>query len=289
VRASVSLGNGALPADERRALRLLGLLEADTFAAWVAAPLLETSPERAEHLVEELVDARLLDVAGPDETGQIRYRFHDLVRVFARERALAEEPEADRRAALGRALGCWLALAEAAEQRLPDTVDRVGGGSARRWSLPPGAVRGLVADGLAWFDAERLALTAAVEQAAELDLDELAWELAASMVTYLPVRQAWDSCPRALEATLAACRRGDGCALVVYALSQLNLMRPERGLPLARQALERLREVGDGPNLTWAMFEVADGLAIARDEVRSSRSGRCPSCTSPACTTASGA
>ncbi|WP_436497238.1 hypothetical protein [Actinokineospora sp. HUAS TT18] len=53
----------------------------------------------------QLVDARLLDPAGPGSDGTQRYRLHDLHRVFATERAEHEETEAQRRAAMSRALG----------------------------------------------------------------------------------------------------------------------------------------------------------------------------------------
>jgi hypothetical protein len=47
-----------------------------------------------------------LDVAGWDVTGRARYRLHDLLRAYARERVV-EEPLAQRQAALERALGGW--------------------------------------------------------------------------------------------------------------------------------------------------------------------------------------
>ena len=67
-------------------------------------------------MVDVLVDMQLLDVAGRDTTGALRYRLHDLLRAYAREVAAAEEPEADRLAALDRAFGGWLALAEEPER-----------------------------------------------------------------------------------------------------------------------------------------------------------------------------
>jgi hypothetical protein len=37
--------------------------------------------------LEQLVDARLLDIAGVDARGRMRYRFPDLVRIYAQEQA----------------------------------------------------------------------------------------------------------------------------------------------------------------------------------------------------------
>jgi hypothetical protein len=90
VRASVALSYQGLGATERRAFRLLGLLEVPDFAPWVLAALLEVPAAQAEDILERLADAQLLDTVGEDPAGQLRYRFHDLLRLYARER-LAEQ------------------------------------------------------------------------------------------------------------------------------------------------------------------------------------------------------
>jgi hypothetical protein len=105
VRASIALSYDSMDAMARRAFRLLGLLEIRDFAPWVAAALLDVSQVKAEELVDTLVDMHLLDVAGRDASGRLRYRFHDLLRAYAREVVAAQEPEADRLAALDRAFG----------------------------------------------------------------------------------------------------------------------------------------------------------------------------------------
>jgi transcriptional regulator with XRE-family HTH domain len=81
VRASVGLSYDGLEGEQRRAFRLLGLLEASTFAAWVAAALLDVEAGQGEELVEALVDAQLLEVAAGSPAGHGRYRFHDLVQL----------------------------------------------------------------------------------------------------------------------------------------------------------------------------------------------------------------
>ncbi|WP_190086752.1 AfsR/SARP family transcriptional regulator [Streptomyces longisporoflavus] len=49
------------------------------------------SVEEAEEVLEQLVDAHLLDVAGVDSHGTVRYRIHGLRRLFARKMAEREE------------------------------------------------------------------------------------------------------------------------------------------------------------------------------------------------------
>jgi len=112
VRVSLSLSYQGLGKEQRRLFRRLGLLDALDVAAWVAAALLDSPVPRGEALLEDLVEAQLLGVAGWDVTGRARYRLHDLLHAYARERVHAEEPLAQRQAALERTLGGWLALAE---------------------------------------------------------------------------------------------------------------------------------------------------------------------------------
>ena len=85
VRASVARSYRALGDRERRAFRLLGLLDAADFTPSTAAGLLGGTVADAGEALERLVDAQLLR-AVPDHSDHGRYRFHDLVRIFARER-----------------------------------------------------------------------------------------------------------------------------------------------------------------------------------------------------------
>jgi hypothetical protein len=59
-----------------------------------------------------------VEAAGQDQAGQLRYRLHDLLRVYARERLQVEESTAAQRAALERVLQAYLTLAEQADALL---------------------------------------------------------------------------------------------------------------------------------------------------------------------------
>jgi len=91
VRASLALGYDAVSEAARRLLRRLAGLDVPDFAAGVAAMLLDTGQGEAEQRLDELLDARLIDVTGRDPAGHVRYRCHDLVRAYAREQAEADE------------------------------------------------------------------------------------------------------------------------------------------------------------------------------------------------------
>ncbi|MFC4494437.1 BTAD domain-containing putative transcriptional regulator [Streptomyces ovatisporus] len=107
VKATFELGYGQLDAEPARAFRLLGLAEGPDISLHAAAALLDRPAEETENLLESLVDASLLESAAPG-----RYRFHDLVRLFARACAERDEqPPSEREAALNRLLDFYLATA----------------------------------------------------------------------------------------------------------------------------------------------------------------------------------
>ncbi|GAB1819603.1 AfsR/SARP family transcriptional regulator [Herbidospora sp. RD11066] len=87
VRARLALGYDLLPQTARTALRRLGLL-GPSFSVGAAAAALDTDPDEAERILEDLVDASLVRAADT-------YRLHDLTRLFAWERAHAEETAAE--------------------------------------------------------------------------------------------------------------------------------------------------------------------------------------------------
>ncbi|MEU8403453.1 BTAD domain-containing putative transcriptional regulator [Nonomuraea sp. NPDC048892] len=207
IRAGFEMSYQTLPPGAQRAFRLAGLLDAPDFASWTVAALLDVPVRQAEREIEALVDAHLLTLTGPDETGGLRYRFHDLIRLYARERAQREDSEAERLAALRRALGAWLALAEAAAEHVPGPCYALMHGPAPRWRLPAEVAGPLLADPMAWFGAEHAALMTAVAQACEAGLTDFAWDLAGSTETYLNVRGLYDGWQRMHEQALALCRR----------------------------------------------------------------------------------
>lgn len=214
VRASFELSYHTLDDRQRRAFRTLALLDAGDFPAWVLAaaldaaqdPVTEAALRRSATLLEQLVDAQLVQVSGRDEAGQVRYRLHDLLRVYGRERALAEDAPAERRAALARVLSGWLALAERAEEMLPSGEHLPLPRVASRWQLPAAVRETLVDPPAGWFAAERATLVSAVAQAAELGFAGLACELAGSLTAFFELRSRHDDWQRTHETALAAAR-----------------------------------------------------------------------------------
>jgi DNA-binding SARP family transcriptional activator len=104
VSASLALSYDDLDPPTRRLFRRLGLLDLPDFTAWLADAV-HDGP--ADASLERLLDSHLLTVDRTDHAGQLRYRFHDLVRLYARSKV----EEADR-SALPMGLGAMLAAAE---------------------------------------------------------------------------------------------------------------------------------------------------------------------------------
>ncbi|MBW5420046.1 hypothetical protein GKQ77_00405 [Streptomyces sp. BG9H] len=94
VRDSLAPGYATLPVATRRAFRLVARLGTAVFSAEAAAVLLDCPVDVAEAYLEALVDASLLTTApadGAERAGRgARYRMHDLVQLYAWERAVAE-------------------------------------------------------------------------------------------------------------------------------------------------------------------------------------------------------
>ncbi|MET9907140.1 BTAD domain-containing putative transcriptional regulator [Streptomyces sp. NPDC006476] len=105
VKATFELGYGQLEPAQQRAFRLLGLADGPDISLAAAAAVLDLPVEETEDLLESLVDTSLLESAAPG-----RYRYHDLVRLYARACAERDEwPPSERAAALSRLLDFYLA------------------------------------------------------------------------------------------------------------------------------------------------------------------------------------
>ncbi|MFE0100176.1 BTAD domain-containing putative transcriptional regulator [Streptomyces sp. NPDC059009] len=229
VRAGLRLSYRDLAPATARMFRLLGTVCVPEFSAWAGAALLDIDPVDAEDLIEQLVDAQLLEPLHAT-TGHVRYRFQDLLRLFARECGLAEEEEETRRAALRRAGAGWLGLAREAHRRVYGGDYTVVHGSAPLRELPAHYVDSLLEDPLEWFETERLALTGLIDQLARDDESAYAWDLTMTAVTLFQNRNYLEDWAQCGDAALAAARRtGDGLgeAAMLHSLGTLEIVQWE--------------------------------------------------------------
>lgn len=243
VRASFRLSYESLAPAEARMFRLFGLLDGPDATAGVAAALAECAPAEAETVLERLADAQLLETftAG-------RYRFHDLIRLFAREEAGVEE-QSEQHAALERGLSWYLAAAEQAGELLEPTglhrSDPVR--DAHGQALPDRQAA------LAWLETERANLVAAAKQAAgqaPAPVASVAWGLGNSLVRFFYLRKHWPDWQAVCEAAVQAARRVGNRAAEARPHNMLGTICLEQGrfeeaITWLRQSLEIWREVGD--------------------------------------------
>ncbi|MFG1978193.1 BTAD domain-containing putative transcriptional regulator [Nonomuraea fuscirosea] len=264
VRASLAVGYQGLTASARRLFRLLGLLEAPDFAAWAATALLDAAHTEAEDVIEELVDVHLLEVVGRDPAGQARFRFHDLTRVYARECAEADEPEDGGLVAVRRTLSAWLTLTRQAHEGLRGGDYRLPDGRSPLWS--PGyqlADRHVLPDPLAWVEAERAGILAAVRQSAALGSVELCWELAAAAMPLFETRSFHDEWRASHETALGSTRAaGDirGQAVMLNGLARLHLAHDDysRCGEALESAIELFDQAGDRHGHALALVNMAE-------------------------------
>ncbi|GAA3064492.1 transcriptional regulator AfsR [Streptomyces roseofulvus] len=126
VKATFELGYGQLEPAQARAFRLLGLADGPDISLAAAAAVLDLPLWDTEDLLEALVDTSLLESAAPG-----RYRYHDLLRLYARACADRDEhPPTEKEAALSRLLDFYLSTAarvyaiERPGDRLVDHLER---------------------------------------------------------------------------------------------------------------------------------------------------------------------
>jgi hypothetical protein len=100
VRATIARSYQRLPPSAARLYRLLAFYRGPSISVGAAAAVAAAAPAQAGALLAQLTGAHLLEESAPH-----RYQFHDLLRLYAAERAIAEDPQAERDAALARLSG----------------------------------------------------------------------------------------------------------------------------------------------------------------------------------------
>ncbi|MFE6497880.1 ATP-binding protein [Streptomyces sp. NPDC057748] len=138
----------------RQVFRRLAVVPGRDFGAALAAVVGETPIEDAWDALDELVDLGLLQ-----DSTQDRYRFHDLVRLFARERLHEEESPADRDALTERVTSWLLRTATTAGRWFEPAYGRPEQSDASLAALPSAeqAERWLRVNVANWLGAMRFA------------------------------------------------------------------------------------------------------------------------------------
>jgi tetratricopeptide (TPR) repeat protein len=169
VRAVFDASYRALDPEIACLYRLAALIPGADFGPALAAAATATDPERIDDLLGVLADASLLE-----EASDHRFRFHDLVRLHARELADAESP-GEQEAVVTRSAGWYLREAVAADLVVIPGRWRLGPAYEQMRQAEP-AYAG-PAQALAWLETELPGLVAAVRAAHDQKLHEQVWQL----------------------------------------------------------------------------------------------------------------
>jgi DNA-binding SARP family transcriptional activator/tetratricopeptide (TPR) repeat protein len=249
IRSSIAMAYEGLDPPAKKLFRRLGIMEAPDFEDWVCILLLDADEDEAQDTLEALVDVRLVDASRVDEQ-PVRYRMHDLIRVYARERLAEEETPEGRQAALRRLIEGWCCLTADAHRREYGGDYTVLHGVPIPQRLPDHMIETLLMQPMEWYERERLGLVAAVRQAAEAGLDELCWDLAMSAVTLFETRSYLEDWRGTHEIALRANQRAGnqrGEAAMLYSLGALGVFqhRLDEAEAVLRPALEMFERLGD--------------------------------------------
>ncbi|MFJ1790306.1 tetratricopeptide repeat protein [Kitasatospora griseola] len=174
VRGALDASYRVLDRAAGRLYRLLGQLPLTEFTPESAGAAAELSRVDADATLDLLAGTHLLE-----ERGDGRYRFHDLVRLHARELGRTEDPPEQCEAAVRRVGEHYLAVATAAEALIMPSHRRM----ARDYQQPPLHVPEFAeeTEALGWFDRERDQLMAVLRDATRNHRYTLTWQLADAM------------------------------------------------------------------------------------------------------------
>nr|WP_052477778.1 tetratricopeptide repeat protein [Kibdelosporangium sp. MJ126-NF4]CEL13944.1 transcriptional regulator [Kibdelosporangium sp. MJ126-NF4]CTQ88313.1 putative regulatory protein [Kibdelosporangium sp. MJ126-NF4] len=167
IRAAFSWTYQALSPESARVFRLLGLHPEPDIGLPAVAALTGLSEPQAQQVLREVCVAHLIHHYKPG-----RYRFHDLLRLYAHEQAMAIDSDWERDEAIRRVLDHYINRGAEADRH--------------------------------WFASERPVLLAAIDFAAQSGLDERAWRLAAVITPFLDQQGLWHDLAAVLQTALTA-------------------------------------------------------------------------------------
>jgi DNA-binding SARP family transcriptional activator/tetratricopeptide (TPR) repeat protein len=248
VRAVLSWSYQALDGPTARLFRLLGLHPGEEFDVDQAAALAGLPLEAVAPLLDHLVVAHLVLERRPG-----RYAFHDLVGLYAAERAGREDGPADRTAALARLLDWYVRTADQADQWLNTKRSRtVLSALTGDPAAPPARTFGGYDAALDWFRAEFQALLAASESAADHGLDVQCWQLTWTMWTFLRLGQPATTWIELYDRALHAARRAGDRTGIAASTTVLGIVHSALGgydeaIGRFQQALRLYTELDDLP------------------------------------------
>ena len=248
-----------------RAFRLLGLTTFPEIGLLAASVLFGVEVERAEYALETLVDAHLLESPSPE-----RYRFHDLIKLYAAERG-ASEPEEEQRAAIRRLARWYVYAGETAIRKLsvvqPNPTAGELGLRIPELEFEDGD------EALSWLDMERRALLTVSRVAERYALHDIAAFQPGMVYVYFDLRGLWEELMEIGAIGLRSSRAIGDEASEATALNARGWVHyrqndPELAMPVFRESLAIFTRIGrtSGQVTTFEMLaSVSAALGNSQD------------------------
>ncbi|MFD7403478.1 helix-turn-helix domain-containing protein [Streptomyces sp. NPDC059866] len=251
VEAAFELSYRQLTGQAARMLRLLSLVPGPDMTAAYGAALTATGVFEAEDVMEELVEAGLLQTAFTS-----RYQLHDLLRLFARARLSREEDPGEREAAEDR-LRTWLL----------DTALVAGRWYKPKYGAPPSSWQGLVPlesaeEARTWLQGEAPAWLAALRSAAHRGEHTRVVETAYAMEWFCDLWVFWGHWPEVFRLASEAAAALDDPYMQAFHLNMCSWAlsydsRPREAIERADEALEYARRAHDASQQASALAHAA--------------------------------
>ncbi|MGW1275656.1 tetratricopeptide repeat protein [Streptomyces tsukubensis] len=257
VRAAFALSYWRLDPASRLLLRRCALAAGPDVSPETAALLADIPPRDARLRLEELCDQGLLH---PDPAAE-RYRFHDLLRLFASEQTTVEDDEATRTAALDRTAHWMLARATTAALHFDAEQHDTPTGDPDPATAPTGRDQAR-----AWLEAERNQWLASLHHAHTTGQYRQVIDTAEAMHWFSDRTQHWqewaDIFQHAADAARALGSPREEATHLNYLAWAHNICvhNPQAALQAADAALSTARACDDQLQTGWALKYGADAL-----------------------------
>jgi tetratricopeptide (TPR) repeat protein len=266
-RAVFSWSYRQLPDSLRNTFRALGIFPGSTFEVRTVAVLVDADEVTIRRRLRALVDLHLVVERTPE-----RFMLHDLLRAYARERALIEDSQISRTEALRKLQSWYLAALDAARQRVLPYAPSV--------TLMPGGVDHDVSfdspgDAMRWFVVERANVMATLEEAQAVGHYDFCWKLPVvvsgllELGWYLPEWQHVHEVGRR-AATAIGDRLGQAANELLLGDAMWRQGDPER----AAELYKRAAALAEGAAQGWIAAFATRGLGLLREERGDSEAAR---------------
>ncbi|MGW0552399.1 helix-turn-helix domain-containing protein [Streptomyces altiplanensis] len=259
IRSAFTLSYRQLSPRARTVFRRASLADGPDFSPETAALLADLPLRQAARCAQDLTDAGLLQ---PHPTAD-RYRFHDLLALFAAEQLAEEDEPAHIAAALDRATRWALRRATAAARRFDDDQQNMPYTEA---DPDPSTAPVDRKQAAVWLEAERPQWLTALGRAQAAGHHQQVIDTAEAMHWFSDRTSHWELWAevfrRAVDSARALGSRRDEAVHLNYLSWAYNTCVYDHtaALATARAALEVAREVGDELQVGWALGYEAGSL-----------------------------